>query len=712
MKKFRIGKAFLMLSLALMVALGSVSASGMTAEAAAKGPTSITLSSKSKKLYVKEKATIKIKKVSPAKASKSVKYTSSNTKVATVDKKGRVTAKAPGKATITVTSKVKNSKKKFATAKYKVTVLQQVKGIQTASSLTMAKGKSVTLKTTVTPANANNKGLTFKSSNTKVATVNKKGKITAKKPGKATITVTSKDKKKSVKVKVTVKKSIKKVTSVAVTNAPQTMEIGSTYALKTKVEPKKATAKKVYWTSSNVKVATVDKNGKVKAVGIGTAKITASSTDSSGKYKTVTIKVIKSPAGVALNQKNITLKTGTKATLKATITPTDVTEKSLKWSSSNANVAAVDANGVVTAKNTGKAVVTVATANGKTATCTVNVVPATISVSSIEINSSATECIASETITVSAKVMPANATNKKVTWTSGNALVSVTPATGETAVVSLDLSKINVTTPTVSSEIKATADGKSASVKVTFVLKKDAKSETDRDYIVTLDKRAASIESMVDGRDEVFSVLPKDIEKDLVRIASKNYGSIEAITNRLDKMDKKEAVSIINSAAVFSGYANRIDEESAKVTVDTIAPTEGYVQARKISVEETEKTSAQTIVVEHTAIKNNTIDVRIKIEGRKNAILVKNIAVAQKEGTVTASADVSYGDKNTKISAVATFENGTVKAAKISREGTVASFVNNESNYVFALDKNFVKDVKDTIGTDHDISEVTITNIY
>lgn len=130
-------------------------------------------------------------------------YTSSKTKVATVSKKGKITAKNTGTATITVKTKkgatatvtVKVQKSKVTTKKVSVTNVEK-------KALTLKKGKSFTLKTSVQPVTTQDK-LTYSSSNTKVATVSKSGKIKAKKKGTAKITVQSG--KKKVTIKVTVK---------------------------------------------------------------------------------------------------------------------------------------------------------------------------------------------------------------------------------------------------------------------------------------------------------------------------------------------------------------------------------------------------------------------------------------------------------------------------------------------------------------------------
>ncbi|MCL2780849.1 MAG: Ig-like domain-containing protein, partial [Actinomycetia bacterium] len=142
--------------------------------------------------------------VSPSNASnKTVRWTSSNTKVATVSATGVVTGKAPGKATITVTTA--NGAK---TAKCVLTVRRAVTGVKLSKkTLAIKVGKKTTLKATVAPTNATTKTVRWTSSNPKLATVNAKGVITAKKPGKVTITVRTTDGGKTAKCAVTVQRA-------------------------------------------------------------------------------------------------------------------------------------------------------------------------------------------------------------------------------------------------------------------------------------------------------------------------------------------------------------------------------------------------------------------------------------------------------------------------------------------------------------------------
>lgn len=188
--------------LALCVALSMAMAS-VTANAATKKPKKIYLKATSTTVDIKGKVKVSVYKTKPSKASKSVKWKSSNKKVATVSKSGYVTGKKKGTVKITATSKKRKKVKK--TIKIKVTNLK-------AKSVTMSKKSAIlfpndktTLKATVKgSAGFYNQGVTWKSSNTSVATVTSKGIVTAKKAGKATITATEKGGSKKATCAVTV----------------------------------------------------------------------------------------------------------------------------------------------------------------------------------------------------------------------------------------------------------------------------------------------------------------------------------------------------------------------------------------------------------------------------------------------------------------------------------------------------------------------------
>ena len=159
-------------------------------------------------------------------------------------------------------------------------------------TLVMKKGQSFTLKTKVTTSGKKvSKAVSYKSSDEKVVTVTKKGKLKALKNGKATVTVTSKtDKKKKATIKVVVKTP---VTKVKLDQKEISLTEGETAVVTATVSPKKATIKKVSYKSSNKAVAKVNSKGKITAVAEGSAVITVTSKDGNAKKATCKVTVKK-----------------------------------------------------------------------------------------------------------------------------------------------------------------------------------------------------------------------------------------------------------------------------------------------------------------------------------------------------------------------------------------------------------------------------------
>ena len=155
-------------------------------------------------------------------------------------------------------------------------------------------GETLQLTATVKPSYADNKTITWKSSDEKVATVDKDGKVTAVANGTATITATSADGKHSATAAITVKIAPEKLTLTA-ENKTLT-KVGETLQITAKIEPDNA-YDKLIWKSSDERVATVDVDGKVTAAGNGKAIITATTED--GKLSesvTITVKIPEKPA--------------------------------------------------------------------------------------------------------------------------------------------------------------------------------------------------------------------------------------------------------------------------------------------------------------------------------------------------------------------------------------------------------------------------------
>jgi len=234
----------------------------------------VTLNYKTITLKKGKQVTLKAT-VTPKKVKKQITWKSANTKVATVNSKGVVKAVKVGKTNITAT--VKGTKKK---AVCKVIVGTPVTKVTLSKKeITLAAGATKQAQAGVKPKNASNKSLTYKSENTKIATVSAKGLVKGIKGGSTRIKVTAADgSKKSAYIKVRVTQKIS-VSSVNMSQAKVTVEKGNSAVLKATVLPENASNKGVTWKSSNTKIATVDAQGKVRALQWGNATITATTKD-------------------------------------------------------------------------------------------------------------------------------------------------------------------------------------------------------------------------------------------------------------------------------------------------------------------------------------------------------------------------------------------------------------------------------------------------
>ena len=227
-------------------------------------------------------------------------------------------------------------------------------------------------------------------------------------------------------------------------------------------------AKKYEYISDNTSVAIIS-YGRVKGVAEGTANITVSVADSNYKPEQVTLQVTVSEkkieiTEVLLNKDAETLTEGDTITLSAEVLPYDTTySKNVSWSSSNEAVATVSADGTVTAKSAGTAVITATTENGKTASCTITVEKKLIPITEVYLDKSSATLTEGDTATLTATVLPENTTySKDVSWSSNNSEVAAVDANGTVTAKSVGTTIITATSE----------NGKSASCTIT-VNKKD-----------------------------------------------------------------------------------------------------------------------------------------------------------------------------------------------------------------------------------------------
>ena len=238
------------------------------------------------------------------------------------------------------------------------------------SQATIQSGGQYQLSAIITPADAS-KSLRWTSSNPNVATVNNNGLVTGRSSGTSTITCTTTDGSNlSASCTITVAQLI---TSISMQGSLE-MNTGNTYRLSVSISPASATGKSLKWNSSNGNVATVSSDGTVTAKSPGTANITCVTTDGSKKSATCTVTVKQGVTGITLNKTSATIGVGNSTQLTANVSPSNATNKSVKWNSSNTGVATVNGNGQVTGVGVGTTTITCRSSDGNaTASCTVTV---------------------------------------------------------------------------------------------------------------------------------------------------------------------------------------------------------------------------------------------------------------------------------------------------------------------------------------------------
>ncbi len=218
------------------------------------------------------------------------------------------------------------------------------------------------------------------------------------------------------------------VTSISIPSSA-TIKVNEGLSLNVVVNPSNASNKTVTWTSSDTSIVIVG-NGLIKGLKEGVATITAKSNN--GKTATCKVTVTKQTTtnttvnvtGITLDKASASIEVDNKLILTATINPTNASNKTVTWTSSNTSIASVNSKGEVTGIKEGTVTITAKSNNGKTATCNVTVTKKTIAVTGITLSTTNKTINVGDTLNITATVSPSNATDKTITWTSSNTSVA------------------------------------------------------------------------------------------------------------------------------------------------------------------------------------------------------------------------------------------------------------------------------------------------
>lgn len=416
---------------------------------------SVLLDKSSLALTVGDSATLKATVLPNDANDKSIYWTSSDAGVAEVDGNGKLTARAAGTAVIIATGA--NGKNATCT----VTVSEARIAVERVdlnfTAITYKVGESGTLTATVSPVNATDKTVTWTSSDPAVVSVTN-GNITAVSAGTATVTVTTSDGGKTSTCVVTVNENYVSVVGISLDKTTLTINEGATAVISATITPDNATDPSITWTSSAPSIATVDANGVISAHTPGTAVIVATSSNGVASVCTVTVRSLNLPTGITVSKSKLALRVGDSYVLSANVSPSNASDKSVTWTSSDNSVVTVK-DGKLVAISVGTASVNATTVNGRAATCTVTVEPPLVAVDRVAIDREYLDLKVGESSTLFATVYPSNATYPEVAWSSSDTTVATVDKNGKvtalnfgTAIISAKTSnsKVSVCTVTVS----------------------------------------------------------------------------------------------------------------------------------------------------------------------------------------------------------------------------------------------------------------------
>lgn len=304
---------------------------------------------------------------------------------------------------------------------------------------TIQVGGAETLYATVQPQLAANHAVEWQSSNSDVAVVLPGGKSTyhslggtvlGLSPGTAVVTATTVDGQKIDGCMVSILAEPVPVTGVTLDRNALSMRVGDTAQLKATISPQNATNQNLEWASTNPGIAAAGADGYVTALSPGSTIIRATTEDgglSAACSVTVTSAHIPVRA-ILINKSSTGLLVGTSETLYATVLPENATNKSVRWSVTDEDIASLSqsphslrmsSGTVVTGVAPGEAIVTAtAVDGGLTADCRVTVSATPIPVAGIELDKSRIEIDAGESERLQATVLPTNATNQNLRWLS------------------------------------------------------------------------------------------------------------------------------------------------------------------------------------------------------------------------------------------------------------------------------------------------------
>lgn len=237
-----------------------------------------------------------------------------------------------------------------------------VTGIDVLEHLDIPVNGTGTVAYSVLPENAYNKNVSFESADAGIAAVNANGVVTGVSAGETTITVTTED--GGFTGACTINVYSQAVTGVTIEPSEAELTVGSSTKLTATVLPENATNKNVIYSVDDESILSVNQDGNVTGLSLGTATVTVTTEDggftASAEINVIPVRV----TGVSISPKSASIALGCTVQLAASIKPSNAANKNLSWSVSDETIISVDGQGTVTGLSLGTATVTVTTEDG------------------------------------------------------------------------------------------------------------------------------------------------------------------------------------------------------------------------------------------------------------------------------------------------------------------------------------------------------------
>ena len=348
----------------------------------------------------------------------SIRLTSSDTTVVSVDSLGHCTAISLGRADIII-STLDGSDLTDTCHVSVVPILAETLTIS-RSAAELFLGDTLNLTYTLLPLNTTDPSIRWASSDTTVITIDSLGRCQALGLGWATVTVSTLDGSTlSDSCVIRVNPILAETLTISRTEAE--LHVGDTLNLTYTLLPRNTTDPSIRWTSSDTTVITIDSHGRCQANALGMAQVSIATCDGSGLMAICNILVTPILAdSLALSATGMTLTIGDSASLTAQVFPATTTNPTVLWQSSAPRVVRVDNQGNIWAEGVGEAVITASTADGSllTAQCSIVVLP--ILADSLAISATEMTLTIGDSASLTAQVFPATTTNPTILWQSSD----------------------------------------------------------------------------------------------------------------------------------------------------------------------------------------------------------------------------------------------------------------------------------------------------